>query len=92
MYPIKELDQKKHSNRFLYCLQCVLCIGQVLLSTVGGGSTGGAGEGGGCDDCNLLENYREKEVPKVPPHEADLKSLYEKTLIETIGKLHRNYV
>ena len=39
----------------------------------------------------LLENYREKEVPKVPPHEADLKSLYEKTLIETIGKLHRNY-
>ena len=40
----------------------------------------------------LLENYREKEVPKVPPHEADLKSLYEKTLIETIGKLHRNYI
>ena len=40
----------------------------------------------------LLENYREKEVPKVPPHEADLKSLYEKTLIETIGKLHRNYL
>ena len=40
----------------------------------------------------LLENYREKEVPKVPPHEADLKSLYEKTLIETIGKLHRNYM